>query len=174
MTKSTDWREGKPYRPNVGICLINRDGLIWFGKTESSGPEIVTSDGCWQMPQGGVEASEDIVEAARRELWEETKAKSVELLEITDEWWAYDFPDNYNQTGHKLDMYCGQKQKWVAFRFTGSDSEFDISAEHSDEPQEFFDWEWYTPEIGLARSPAFKRMQYKRVFSVFYRYFQAL
>lgn len=163
----SDWREGKPYRPNVGICLINATGLIWFGKTANAGPERVSVGRDWQMPQGGIEETEDIVEAATRELWEETGVSSVELLSVTQEWWTYDFPDTYRETGHKLDCFRGQKQKWVAFRFAGADTEIDISASHTVEPQEFHEWKWLSTTTALECAIAIKVEQYRRVFEAF-------
>ncbi|MDJ0613327.1 MAG: RNA pyrophosphohydrolase [Rhizobiaceae bacterium] len=165
-----DWRDGKPYRANVGICLINPEGLIWFGKSSTAGPEIVSPGREWQMPQGGIEETEDIIEAARRELWEETGATSIELIDHTTDWWAYEFPENYRETGHKLDDYRGQKQRWVLFRFTGRDDEFTITAEHTDEPQEFIDWRWLKTREAIDLSVDFKVKQYLRVFSAFSKY----
>ena len=168
-----DWRIGKPYRPNVGVCLINRDGLVWFGKCESSGPELVEPGREWQMPQGGIEEAEDIVEAAKRELWEETGVKTASFLAVTDQWSSYDFPFEYQETEHfrkhgqKLDMFRGQKQKWVAFRFFGDDAEVDISARHTGEPQEFFAWEWLSPSTALKQTTAHKTHQYRLVFQQF-------
>ncbi len=165
-----DWREGKPYRPNVGICLVNQSGLVWLGRTANAGPERVQPGYDWQMPQGGIEETEDIVEAATRELWEETGVSSVQILAKTDEWWAYDFPDQYRSTGHKLDGFRGQKQKWVAFRLLGDDSEIDISASHTDEPQEFYEWQWLQPAEALQCAISLKVDQYKRVFHAFRDY----
>ncbi|MGI9352951.1 MAG: RNA pyrophosphohydrolase [Rhizobiaceae bacterium] len=162
--------DNRLYRPNVGICLINPFGKIWMGKSESAGPEIVTPGREWQMPQGGIEETEDIVEAARRELWEETGIRSAELLDVTKEWWPYDFPPNYQPVGHKLDPFCGQKQKWVAFNFIGKDADFDITAEHTGEPQEFLEWRWMKIEEARSVTVEFKLEQYERVFKVFRRY----
>ncbi|MEM7068585.1 MAG: RNA pyrophosphohydrolase [Pseudomonadota bacterium] len=157
----------RPYRPNVGICLINQSGLVWMGKGETSGPETVTPGHEWQMPQGGIEETEDIVEAAKRELWEETGANTFEVLAVTDDWWTYEFPAGYEPTGHKLDPFRGQKQKWVGIRFTGSDKEFDISASHTGEPQEFFEWKWMDRDQALSKAVEFKLEQYRRVFNAF-------
>ncbi|MEM7214429.1 MAG: RNA pyrophosphohydrolase [Pseudomonadota bacterium] len=161
-----------PYRPNVGICLLNTDGHVWMGKAKTSGPEIVTPGREWQMPQGGIEETEDIVEAARRELWEETRATSVEFLAATTEWWSYDFPAGFDsakhkEAGHKLNSFCGQKQKWVAFRFTGTVDEIDITASHTGEPQEFFDWDWLDAKTAFERTVSYKMAQYERVFAAF-------
>ena len=110
------------YRPNVGVVLFNRDGLVWLGR------RVSTSDPFnWQFPQGGVDDGEDWDTAARRELWEETGARSVEKLGETQDWIVYDFPPEAQ--GKKIAKgWRGQKQKWLAFRFTGEDSEFDLQA----------------------------------------------
>ena len=81
-----------PYRPNVGIALFNAAGLVFAGTAVNAGPEVVTADHAWQMPQGGIDADEDIEVAARRELWEETGIADVSVLAITQEWWPYEFP----------------------------------------------------------------------------------
>lgn len=155
-----------PYRPNVGIALFNRQGLVFAGRSHSAGPEIVLPGFDWQMPQGGIDASEDIIAAARRELAEETGVTSAEFLAATDEWWAYDFPP-YAGPPHKLCAFRGQRQRWVAFRFTGTDAEFDITQPNGDEPAEFGEWAW----LPLARMPElivpFKRPVYDRVVAEF-------
>jgi putative (di)nucleoside polyphosphate hydrolase len=88
------------------------------------------------MPQGGIDPDEDIVAAARRELAEETGVTEAEFLAATDEWWSYDFP-LYEGPPHRLCAFRGQRQRWVAFRFTGTDDDIDITQPNGDEPAEF-------------------------------------
>lgn len=156
----------KGYRPNVGVALFNAEGLVLIGRAESSGPEIVEPGRDWQMPQGGIDGTEEIVAAARREVWEETNAHSVELLGVTDDWWHYDFPP-YDGPPHKLTPFRGQQQRWVAFRFTGEDSEIDVTRPGNGQPQEFFEWRWErlerTPELVVS----FKREVYLKVAEAF-------
>ena len=152
----------KLYRPNVGIALFARDGRVWAGKGRSAGPEIVLPGFEWQMPQGGIEPGEEIVAAARRELAEETGARSVETLAVTQDWLAYDFPP-YEGPPHRLCAWRGQTQRWVAFRFVGGEAEFDLSRRNGADPPEFSEWAW----VALAALPGMvtphKRASYERI-----------
>jgi putative (di)nucleoside polyphosphate hydrolase len=155
-----------PYRPNVGIALFNAQGQVFAGRSHSAGPEIVEPGFDWQMPQGGIDPEEDIVAAARRELEEETGVAGAAFLAVTAEWWSYDFPP-YAGPPHKLTAFRGQRQRWVAFRFAGSDGEIDIGKPNGDEPPEFDEWRWRP----LAAMPGlvvpFKRPVYEKVARAF-------
>lgn len=159
----------KPYRFNVGVALFNREGRVFVGRAIEAGPERIYSGYEWQMPQGGIDPDEDIIAAARRELLEETGITKAEFLAATAEWWAYDFPA-YEPHGHKLEAFRGQQQRWVAFRFTGDETEIDLTATGADFTPEFSEWRWVTLAEAIAGVVAFKRPNYERMAREFAAY----
>ena len=167
MPKPSD--KDLPFRPNVGIALFNAAGLVFAGTAVGDGPETVRPGYEWQMPQGGIDPDEDLVVAARRELWEETGIEAVSVLAVTETWWPYRFPP-YEGPPYAMDAFSGQTQRWVAFRFEGDDSQIDVAHPPHGHIQEFQDWAW----VPLATLPALvmphKRQNYERVVEAFGRF----
>lgn len=155
-----------PYRPAVGVMVLNQAGLVFIGR-RSSGPEHIDAAHVWQMPQGGIDPHEDPFAAALRELHEETSIRSVERLGEIADWLDYDLPPDIVGVawGGK---YRGQTQKWFALRFTGEDSEIDVLAPAGGaHPAEFIAWRW-EPMANLPDLVVpFKRRVYERVVSEF-------
>ncbi|RAI45021.1 RNA pyrophosphohydrolase [Rhodoplanes roseus] len=158
-----------PYRPCVGVMVLNRDGLAFVGR-RTEGPEHVDEVHAWQMPQGGVDPGEDPWPAALRELWEETSIRSVEKLGEVPEWLAYDIPRDIVGQAWK-GKYRGQTQKWYALRFTGDEREIDVAAPGggAHEP-EFAEWRWEKLENLPGLIIPFKRPVYERVVSEFAKF----
>lgn len=159
-------KDDRPYRPNVGIALFNRMGKVLAGRSRSAGPEIVPPGYEWQMPQGGIDRDEDLVAAARRELFEETNVRSVSLLAVSTASWRYDFPP-YNGPPHWLCAFKGQEQRWVAFRFLGEDHEIDVLQPGGGQPSEFSAWDWLTLSELINRVAPYKRAVYACVLEAF-------
>jgi putative (di)nucleoside polyphosphate hydrolase len=160
MTQTAD---PKRYRPNVGLALFHRDGLVFLGKRfATEGPYQ------WQMPQGGVDRGETAVEAAYRELEEEVgvRAEHVDLLEETADWLYYEFPTDVRSRMKARGRYYGQRQKWFAFRFKGRDADIRLDT-HT---PEFIDWRWAALESAPALVIPFKRPVYEQVAQRFRRY----
>jgi putative (di)nucleoside polyphosphate hydrolase len=160
--------ESLPYRPCVGIMLINAKGRVFIGK-RSNGPEHVDATHAWQMPQGGVDEGEDTYKAALRELNEETGIRSVEKLAEIKEWLRYDIPREIVGQGWK-GKYRGQMQKWYALRFTGEDSEIDIAHPPGGHKAEFLDWRWERMQTLPSLIIPFKRPVYERVVQEFAKF----
>lgn len=147
-----------PYRPCVGVVLMNGDGFVFVGQRMDQNTDA------WQMPQGGVDEDEDPYEAALRELWEETgvTADLVEMVAETEGWLPYDLPHDLVPRIWK-GRYRGQEQKWYLFRFTGRDDQIDIKTDHP----EFSRWKWQDPGRLVAEIVPFKRDVYERVVAAF-------
>ena len=147
-----------PYRPCVGVMLINAEGLVFAGQ------RLVNPAPAWQMPQGGIDEGEKPREAAYRELWEETgiPRELVEFIGKTHGWVTYDLPPELlgKVWGGK---YRGQKQKWFLLRYLGRDDQVDIATEHP----EFAKWRWIAADDMLASIVPFKRAVYEEVIRSF-------
>lgn len=158
--------EDLPYRPCVGVMVLNRDGRAFIGR-RLGGPEHVDDDHVWQMPQGGIDDGEDAYPAALRELYEETSIHSVEKIGEVAQWLHYDIPREIVGQAWK-GQYRGQKQKWFALRFTGDDSEIDIAHPGGGAHKpEFVAWRWEPVENLPGLIIPFKRPVYEQVVEAF-------
>jgi putative (di)nucleoside polyphosphate hydrolase len=155
-----------PYRPCVGVALLNGDGRVFVGR-RTDGPEHTDETHVWQMPQGGLDPGEEPFACALRELYEETNITSVEHLGEIDEWLTYDIPPKIAGQAWK-GRYRGQKQKWFALRFTGDEREIDVRHPGGGKHKpEFIDWRWEPMQNLPALVVPFKRKVYERVVGAF-------
>ena len=147
-----------PYRPCVGIMLINAGGLVFAAKRLDGG------GAAWQMPQGGIDPGENPGLAALRELQEETSIPPENVIPLAESrsWLRYDIPPEMVPQiwGGK---YRGQQQRWFLYRYTGSDAEIDLETAHP----EFSDWRWFPAEGLLTDIVPFKRATYTQVIAEF-------
>ena len=160
--------EDLPYRPCVGIMVLNRAGLVFVGR-RIEGPEHVDLVHPWQMPQGGIDAGEEPWPAALRELREETNISSVERLGEIAEWLNYDIPRDLVGQAWK-GQYRGQTQKWFAVRFVGAESEIDIASPAGAAHAEFSAWRWQELKNLPDLVVPFKRPVYERVVQEFAKF----
>ena len=159
--------EDLPYRPCVGVVLLNRQGLVLIGR-RIEGPEHIDLTHTWQMPQGGIDDGEEPWPAAVRELREETNIRSVERLGEIADWLKYDIPREIVGQAWR-GKYRGQTQKWFAMRFTGNDDEIDVEHPAGHEP-EFSAWRWERLQKIPDLVVPFKRAVYERVVAEFAKY----
>jgi putative (di)nucleoside polyphosphate hydrolase len=152
-----------PYRPNVGIVLANAQGRIFAGQRIDA-PKLGTDETAWQMPQGGIDADEAPLEAALRELEEETGVHR-DLVTVEAEypdWLTYDLPDEVIGRIWK-GQYRGQRQRWFLMRFHGADNQIIIETQHP----EFSRWTWMDPRDLVEKIVPFKRDIYAQVIAEF-------
>jgi len=145
-------RKELPLRVGVGIALLNHENKIFVGK------RIDNPANSWQMPQGGVDKNEDFLQAAKRELEEETSIKTVKVIKKLNEWLTYDLPKNLLGKLWK-GKYRGQKQKWFIMKFIGKNDEINIRTKKA----EFSDWKWIKPSDLPAVAVDFKVNIYKKI-----------
>lgn len=145
-----------PYRRGVGMMILGKDNMVFVGKRFDSKGDT------WQMPQGGIDGDETVIEAGLRELSEETNIKSVRILAESKNWFYYDVPDFL--VGKLWDgQYRGQKQKWLLLEFIGDDSEINISTENP----EFAEWKWVEMNMLPELIVSFKKTLYHSIVKEF-------
>ena len=145
-------RKELPLRIGVGIVLLNHENKVFVGK------RIDNPANSWQMPQGGIDNNEDLLQAAKRELEEETSVRTVEVIKELNEWMTYDLPKNLLGKLWK-GKYRGQKQKWFIMKFIGKNDEINIRTKKP----EFLDWKWIKPSDLPGVAVDFKVNIYKKM-----------
>ena len=141
-----------PLRIGVGIALLNDSNEVFVGK------RIDNPEDFWQMPQGGVDKNENFLDAAKRELEEETGIKNVKLIKEIEGWIIYDLPKNLLGKIWK-GKYRGQKQKWFIMKFLGNKNEININTKKP----EFLSWKWIKPSKLPEVAVNFKINIYKKI-----------
>ena len=154
-----------PYRPNVGAALFDRRGQVFVARRADL-PNAEGAPGGWQLPQGGIDEGEDPAIAVLRELAEEIGTAKAEIIGEHPDWLSYDLPPEL--LGRALGgRYRGQRQRWFALRFTGTDGDIRLDL---DPHPEFDAWRW----APLAELPGlaapFKRPIYEALAQSFARF----
>lgn len=147
-----------PYRPAAGVMLVNRDGKVFVAQRLDSRLEA------WQMPQGGLDAGEDPLAGALRELREETgiPPDKVEVIARAEGTFRYDLPEDLVGKLWK-GRWRGQEQHWFLVRFLGEDEDVNLATEHP----EFRAWRWAEPTELPAMIVPFKKKLYEDVLAAF-------
>jgi len=141
-----------PLRNGVGIIVLNDKRKVFVAK------RIDNPKNFWQMPQGGVDRGESLLEAAYRELKEETNITKVKLIKEIEGTLTYELPSHLLGKIWK-GKYRGQKQKWFLMKFLGSDSDINIKTENP----EFLEWKWIDLEKITEVVVDFKLHVYKEL-----------
>ena len=144
------------FRAGVGAMIANSKGLVLA-------MERVDIPGAWQLPQGGIEHSEEPLRAVFREVAEETgiPESDLELVDAYPEPLVYELPPSARseKTGR------GQVQYWFLFRFHGSNYTIDVQS-----GGEFRTWTWLPFQSVLTAVVDFRKLMYQRLFDRFSPY----
>ena len=138
-----------PMRNGVGVIVLNNENKVFVGKRKDNPVDR------WQMPQGGVDIGESYLSAMKRELYEETSIKSIEILKEINGFFEYELPKNLVGIIWK-GRFRGQKQKWFITRFIGNENEINLQTEN----QEFIEWKWIIPDELPRTIVDFKKKMY--------------
>jgi putative (di)nucleoside polyphosphate hydrolase len=145
-------KKSLPLRLGVGAIVLNKQNRVFVGKRKDNPVNK------WQMPQGGVNDGEKLIDAMKRELEEETGIKNIKILKEVNGWSEYELPD-YLLGKVWRGKYRGQKQKWFVVRFLGNDSEINLK---TNKP-EFIEWQWLNIENLTEVIVHFKRKVYEKL-----------
>ena len=141
-----------PLRVGVGAVLLNKNNQVFVGKRRDNPVNK------WQMPQGGVDNNEKLVDALKRELYEETSVKSYEIIHELDRWLTYELPENLLGKIWR-GKYRGQKQRWFILRFSGEENEINVNTKKP----EFLEWKWVEIESLPNIIVDFKKKVYEKL-----------
>ena len=136
-------------RNGVGVIILYNENKVFVGKRKDNPVNK------WQMPQGGVEIGESYLSAMRRELYEETSIKSIEILKEINGFFEYELPKNLVGIIWK-GKFRGQKQKWFITRFIGNENEINLQTKNP----EFIEWKWIMPDELPKTIVDFKKKMY--------------
>ena len=138
-----------PMRNGVGVIVLNNENKVFVGKRKDNPVDR------WQMPQGGVDIGESYLSAMKRELYEETSIKSIEILKEINGFFEYELPKNLVGIIWK-GKFRGQKQKWFITRFIGNENEINLQTKNP----EFIEWKWIIPDELPKTIVDFKKKMY--------------
>ena len=144
-----------PMRNGVGVIILNNENKVFVGKRKDNPVNK------WQMPQGGVEIGESYLSAMKRELYEETSIKSIDILREIDGFFEYELPKNLVGIIWK-GKFRGQKQKWFIAKFIGDENEINLQTKNP----EFIEWKWIIPDDLPKTIVDFKKKMYVELLEI--------
>ena len=123
-----------PMRSGVGVIILNNENKVFVGKRKDNPVDK------WQMPQGGVDIGEDYISAMKRELYEETGIRNIQILREINSLYEYELPEKLIGIIWK-GKFRGQRQKWFITKFIGEENEINLKTKNP----EFIEWKWVPP-----------------------------
>ena len=144
-----------PMRKGVGVIILNNENKVFVGKRKDNPVNK------WQMPQGGVEKGESYLSAMKRELYEETSIKNIDILREIDGFFEYELPKNLIGIIWK-GKFRGQKRKWFIAKFIGNENEINLQTTNP----EFIEWKWIIPDDLPKTIVDFKKKMYVELLKI--------
>ncbi len=141
-----------PMRQGVGVIILNNQNKIFVGKRKDNPVDK------WQMPQGGIDQGEDHLTAMKRELYEETSIKSIEVIKELEGYYEYMLPKNLVGVIWK-GKFKGQRQKWFVTKFVGNEKEINLNTKNP----EFIEWKWIIADELPNVIVNFKKEMYQKI-----------
>ena len=141
-----------PMRQGVGVIILNNQNKIFVGKRKDNPVDK------WQMPQGGIDQGEDHLTAMKRELYEETSIKSIEVIKELEGYYEYMLPENLVGVIWK-GKFKGQRQKWFVTKFVGNEKEINLNTKNP----EFIEWKWIIADELPNVIVNFKKEMYQKI-----------
>ncbi len=141
-----------PMRQGVGVIILNNQNKIFVGKRKDNPVDK------WQMPQGGIDRGENHLTAMKRELYEETSIKSIEVIKELEGYYEYMLPKNLVGVIWK-GKFKGQRQKWFVTKFVGNEKEINLNTKNP----EFIEWKWIVADELPNVIVNFKKKMYQRI-----------
>lgn len=148
------------FRAGVAMVVRRGDGhVLVFERRDAPGS--------WQLPQGGIDADETPVEAAWRELSEETGLDEsvVRLVDETSDWISYLWPASIRTQSDRGRKHIGQTQKWFLFGVINDHDGHAHDLEPRPDGREFVGWKWMSPHDVIDQVIEWRRPAYQRAFS---------
>ena len=141
-----------PMRQGVGVIILNNQNKIFVGKRKDNPIDK------WQMPQGGIDQGEDHLTAMKRELYEETSIKSIEVIKELEGYYEYMLPKKLVGVIWK-GKFKGQRQKWFVTKFVGNEKEINLNTKNP----EFIEWKWIIADELPNVIVNFKKEMYQKI-----------
>ena len=141
-----------PMRQGVGVIILNNQNKIFVGKRKDNPVDK------WQMPQGGIDQGEDHLTAMKRELYEETSIKSIEVIKELEGYYEYMLPKKLVGVIWK-GKFKGQRQKWFVTKFVGNEKEINLNTKNP----EFIEWKWIIADELPNVIVNFKKEMYQKI-----------
>jgi putative (di)nucleoside polyphosphate hydrolase len=146
------------FRASAGAMIVNAEGHVLA-------IERADIAGAWQLPQGGLDEGEEPLDAAYREIAEETgiEKTDLEFVKACSELLVYELPPEARskKTGR------GQVLYWFLFHFIGKQRKAGTRTRESR------GWQWMPFSRVIGGVTSFRKPMYQQLEQAFEQYLEA-